>query len=124
MRLPDKIKRKLLIDEAFWIRTWIAGEIKLAPYPYGKSMKFKHFIEGIQYQLSKLPKYQEFFASFSPLDNEYCIQETCPDNITIGTSCPFPNGFTFLSTNRRIFYRTPKEIECINLSDIEKCELI
>lgn len=110
--------------EGFWLRTWIAGEIGLAPYSYGENIGFNSFTERIYNQLSKYSIYQEFFARFSPLDNEYCIKESCPDNSTLGTARPLPNGFTFLSTNRRIFYGATPNIECIDLSHIEKCELI
>lgn len=107
----------------FWLRTWMAGETGLAPHCYGQSIKFEWFLKRVEDQLSRHPPYQEFFSAFTPFEDEYLIKESCPDNITIGTACPFPNGFTFLSTNRRIFYRSPSGIGAISLSDIAECEL-
>jgi hypothetical protein len=110
--------------EKFWLRSWMAGEIGLAPHCYGESTSFRELIGRVQRQVSKSPKYRDFFAGFVPLDAEYCIKETCPSSGMIGTACPFPNGFTFLSTNRRIFHGTPPNINCITLSDIDTCELL
>lgn len=113
--------------DAFWLRTWIAGEIGLAPYSFMESVKYDYFMERLQRRISKLPEdQQEFYyrlSKFSPLENEYCIKESCPSNNSPATASPLLNGFTFLSTNRRVFYQTDSGIGCINLADVVKCEL-
>jgi hypothetical protein len=113
--------------DAFWLRSWIAGEIGLAPYSFTESVKYDDFTERLQRRISRLPEeHKDFFyrlSRFSPLENEYCIKESCPSNNSPSTASPLLNGFTFLSTNRRVFYQTGAEIGCIELADIVKCEL-
>ena len=113
--------------DAFWLRTWVAGEIGLAPYCFMESVKYDNFMDKLQRRISNLPEHQRDFyyrlSKFSPLQNEYCIRESCPSNNSPATASPLLNGFTFLSTNRRVFFQTDSAIRCIDLADIVKCEL-
>ncbi len=59
--------------DAFWHRTWMAGETGLAPHCFGKSTELDQFLKRIENLLSRYVVYREFFSDFSPLDDEYCI---------------------------------------------------
>jgi hypothetical protein len=81
-----------------------------------------------RHRLSRFPKYETFFSVFSPLELEFNITAASPENFSKGW-WPFPNSYTFLITNRRIFYDigpdqpgAPSRIRSIHLTDIVNCE--
>lgn len=110
--------------QAFWLRSWIAEEIGLAPHCFGQSITFKDFAGRISYGLSKSPKYLEFFSTFSPLGSEFCIKQITPDHMTRDVFSFFPKNFALFITNRRMFWESQSGIECVTLAEIAECEAI